>query len=229
MMDRIAHSMLRPAKSKLIPNGIDTDIFRPGDRAEARRALNLPANDAIVLMSGHSYFKPVDPLLEILRHPQLPDRRLTVVCIASSKAAEPPARDGIIHRPQQSDPQGMAMYYRAADVFPQIALAESFGKAIVESMACATPVVINTVGATPEIVTHMKTGMLTPGANATFDSRAFAEALKLLLTDRELHARISTAGAEEARSRFPLDRQVSAFIDWYEEVIADWKVWKRRA
>ena len=223
MMDQIAQSMLHAAKSKLISNGIDIETFRPADRDYARRALDLPPDGVIVLISAHSSFKPLEPMFDVLRRLNFAGVRLTVVCLGKTQAPETLGQGTIIYRPYQLDPAAMSLYYQSADAYLQVATAEAFGKSIVESMACGTPVVVNAVAAIPELVTNLKTGMLVAAA----DTAALAEALARVLTDRELHGRIRAQGSEEARRRFSLHRQSGEFLDWYEEVIEDWTLWKR--
>jgi glycosyltransferase involved in cell wall biosynthesis len=222
MMDQVSKSMLRGAQLKLIPNGIDFDVFRPGDQAGARRALDLPAGARIVLITAHSMLKPLEVMLRVLRSVELPGERVIAVCVAKTGPFESWPNGGVIYRPHQYDPKAMALYYQAADAFLQVATSESFGKAIVESMACGTPVVCNAVAATPELISNHETGMLVPDSTEA----ALAHALSRVLTDEGLRLRIIRQGLEFAHSRFSLDRQVAAFLDWYEEVIADWTRWR---
>ena len=43
---------IAPARIRVVPNGVDTERFRPRDRAAARRALDLPADRPITLSVG---------------------------------------------------------------------------------------------------------------------------------------------------------------------------------
>ena len=156
--DRTVDAARRQGR-KLIANGIDMETFRPGDRDHARRALDLPLDGTIVLISAHSSFKPPEPMLDVLRTLNLLGR-LTVVCLAKTEPAESWSNATVLHRPRQYDPAQMALYYQAADAYLQIAKAEAFGKAIVEAMACGTPVVANAVAAVPDLIRNRETGML---------------------------------------------------------------------
>ncbi|MDP9365306.1 MAG: glycosyltransferase, partial [Chloroflexota bacterium] len=53
------------AKVCTIPPGVDLDLFRPGDQAEARAALELPPHDPVVLFVGRvDPIKGIDTLLD---------------------------------------------------------------------------------------------------------------------------------------------------------------------
>ncbi len=55
------------AETSVIPNGVDTAVFTPGDRTAARVALGLPA-DSLVLALGRT-FRQGEPV-QGLRHPR---------------------------------------------------------------------------------------------------------------------------------------------------------------
>jgi glycosyltransferase involved in cell wall biosynthesis len=83
-------------------------------------------------------------------------------------------------------------------VLPSRTEAESFGMALVEAMACGTPVVGSAVGGIPHVVTHGETGLLVPPG----DTGALAAACLKLLDDGELADRLGAAGRRQAEERF---------------------------
>jgi glycosyltransferase involved in cell wall biosynthesis len=130
----------------------------------------------------------------------------------------------------------VAKYYQAADLYIHAARAEVFGKTIAEALACGTPVVATAVGGIPEVLKGLAqegnipaqlnqnpssgaTGILTPAG----DARAMAQGMETLLADDDLRRRLSENAAKDSRERFSLERQTMSFLDWYEEVIRDWK------
>ena len=50
-----------------------------------------------------------------------------------------------------------------------------------------------------------------------------ATATRRLLANNDLCAAVGQAAAAEARRRFGLERQISEFLDWYDEIIQDWQ------
>jgi glycosyltransferase involved in cell wall biosynthesis len=80
---------------------------------------------------------------------------------------------------------------------------EPFGLVPLESMACGTPVVAVAEGGVRESVTHGKTGLL-----AERLPQQFAEALRSLLEDPTLGARLGGYAREEALERWRWERTV---------------------
>jgi glycosyltransferase involved in cell wall biosynthesis len=75
---------------------------------------------------------------------------------------------------------------------------EAFGLSAAEAQAMGVPVVAAATGGIPEAVQHGVTGLLVPDASP----RDLAAALERLLTDDELHDRMSAAGRQLVASRF---------------------------
>jgi len=89
---------------------------------------------------------------------------------------------------------------------------EPFGRVVIEGMAAARPVVATRAGAIPEIVREGETGILVPPG----DSKAMADAILLLLRDRELARRMGERGREHVASHFQARQtteQVTALYD----------------
>src|SRR5206468_11861629 len=56
LIDKLARSILAPAviESRVVPNGIDLEVFRPGDRATTRAKLDLPQDADVLLFTALS-------------------------------------------------------------------------------------------------------------------------------------------------------------------------------
>lgn len=219
LMDKVRSSMLSGVQYRVIPNAIDTDVFRPGSRLEARQALNLPEKSHIILLIAHNPFKDYATMEAALSRLQvLQDPPLIFVCLGREGKSRKVGQGIMIYRGFERDPTRLAEYYRAADVFIHAAHEEAFGKTVTEAMACGIPVVATAVGGIPEQLRHGETGFLVPPC----DDQAMAAAIHGLLVSLDVGESIGQAGAAEARRRFSLDTQVKAFLDWYEEILTDW-------
>ncbi|MBQ7650283.1 MAG: glycosyltransferase [Victivallales bacterium] len=216
LISQAKQSMLNAVQYKVIPNGIDTNVFTPGDRLAARASLGLPADATIVMFAAaaaKTAFKDQETLAATILQLNSKAPTLHFLCVGM----EIPALRGIpnMHRlPYISSPAKMADCYRSADVFIHTARAEAFGKTMTEAMACGTPVAATAVGGIPEQIIPGKTGLLSPIGDAT----ALAEnALELCKNSASMRDDCAARG-----SQFSLKAQTDAFLNWYKEIIADY-------
>ena len=161
-----ASALLRGQHIVSIPNCIDTRVFCPGDRREARRAEGLPQDRHLVLFVCQrvtNAYKGMDYLIEAYRrladaHPEMKDE-VSVVLLGShadevaSALPFPAIAVGYV-----SDEQRMARLYRSADVFVLPSLSENLPNTIMEAMACGVPCLGFRVGGIPEEIDHLRTG-----------------------------------------------------------------------
>jgi len=230
LAQKVQDSMLHGVSTRVIPNGIDLNVFHPGDKRSARDQLGIPQQSKVVLYAANGgrnspwrNFGQLEAALIQTASPDIGD--LTLICMGELKILQETPTNGlrVQYHMFEPDPNRMALYYQAADVYALPALVESFGKTITEAMACGTPVVATAVGGIPEQITDGNTGYLVPIS----DVAAMADAIQRLLSDENLHRNIGSAAAEYARHHFGLDRQVNSFLSWYAEVRADWLEWSK--
>jgi glycosyltransferase involved in cell wall biosynthesis len=103
-----------------------------------------------------------------------------------------------------------------ADVFVLSTTSEGMPMTILEAMAAGLAVVASAVGGVPELVEDEVTGLLVP----PHDPGALAAALRRLLDDADLRARLGAAGRERAERRFDLPRFRAEHVELYERLLA---------
>jgi glycosyltransferase involved in cell wall biosynthesis len=80
-------------------------------------------------------------------------------------------------------------------------LAEGFGLVLIEAMAAAVPIVASNVPGIADVIHPDQTGLLVPPSNPT----ALAAAIRRIITDHELRARLITAATNDLQQRFTWD------------------------
>jgi glycosyltransferase involved in cell wall biosynthesis len=216
LLKLVAKSYLADKPRRRMPHPVDTRVFKPGDKAEARMLLGLPLNRPIVLLPAWdafaSRFKGA-PMFEAgIR--ALADLRPLGVSFGDDTSR---ASEDMRIVPLSFDESRVACYYRAADVVVVPSDAETLPLAIIEAFATARPVVATRIGGIPELVTHGRNGLLVDVG----DVRGFTGALRLILESPELAAKLEAAGLEDARLQYALDRVSDLWLEWYLELIQD--------
>ncbi len=221
--------------ARVIPNAVDTQVFAPGSRADARRRLGLPEDKRIALVVAKDVrtnpYKGWRTLLEALERLSGPVVRELVV-VAVGDATGPEGRSafsaggcpGIGVRFVDSEAT-LADYYRAADVLVHPSLADSFPLAPIEAMACGVPVIASDVGGLPEIVVDGVTGLLVQPGSAP----ELAAAIERLLAYDDLRSRMGDAGLERVRARFALGVQVDSYLALFAELAEGFAIAGRRS
>jgi UDP-glucose:(heptosyl)LPS alpha-1,3-glucosyltransferase len=157
----------------VIPNGVDTQMFRPPtseERAEARAEIGLPASLMLALFVGHEFERKGLPLaIEALR--DAPGVGLIVVggTTAMIRQAEELAhRHGVADRVAFVGRRSKVVpFYHAADVFVLPSYYESSGLVFLEALACGLPVVATPVGFAPDLISDGENGYLVERDSAT--------------------------------------------------------------
>jgi glycosyltransferase involved in cell wall biosynthesis len=213
LLELVADSDLHVKPRRLIPNPVDTHVFTPGEKGEARASLDLPADRPIILLPARhaftSSFKDASMFEAALR--ALADLRPLGVTFGD---IDGPATEEVRMVPPSFDETLLARYYRAADVVVVPSRAETLPLTILEAFATARPVVATRVGGIPELVTERRNGLLVDVG----DVQGFAAALRLVLESPELAAILGAAGLDDARSGHDLDHVADLWLEWYLEL-----------
>lgn len=201
---------LEPEKVISVPTGIDVKRFSPSDKAVARLTLGLdPKARYIGIVATLRSWKGHANLLDAFRRLEYPDLRLLIVGdgpqlpAIREKIAVLGIEDRVTLAGQQISPE---MWMGAMDVFCLPSYAnEGVPQAIVQAMMCGLPIVTTPVGAIPEAVGHEKTALMVPPQ----DSVALANAIRRLLDDQSLAARLGEAARHSAGANFSKDEMLN--------------------
>lgn len=187
----------------VIPNAVDREVFRPGDRIAARQALMLPTGGALIVSVGHLVsLKRHDVVLRAIARLRERGRPVRLALVGGAdyepecpEALRRLAKDlGIAEHVDfvgPIEPARVADWLRAADVFALGTRREGCCNAILEALATGTPVVTTPVGDNPHFVTNGVNGALVPVG----DDEAMAAALQSAL-DRQWDPQMISASLD---------------------------------
>lgn len=221
----------KPEHVAVVHPGVDLEVFRAGRQAEARAALGVPDDAALLLFAGRIQpLKAPDVVLEaaarMLQDDPALRQRLVVAIVggASGSGLDRPTAltdlskglgiaDVVRFIPTVTQ-QDLADWYAAASVVCVPSYNESFGLVAIEAQACGTPVVAARVGGLSTAVSDGVSGVLVDG----HDPRDYASALHPLLTDPELRDAMGHKAVHHAES-FGWDVTADRTLRVYEEAI----------
>jgi D-inositol-3-phosphate glycosyltransferase len=209
----VSHYGAAAARIAVIPCGVDTELFAPGDQAAARRALGLDDRPRLLYVGRLAPIKGLETLLDGMGRLRAAGSRAHL-CIVGGDADEPlDGHEGELRarlrrldlhdtvtfvgaQPQER----LRAWYVAADAIVLPSYYESFGMVALEAMACGSPVVASRVGGLQTTVRDGVTGLLTPD----HDAAALADTLARLLDDADLRWRLGREGVRwAAQHRWP--------------------------
>lgn len=227
LMQKVQQSMLTSAivESQVIPNGVNLAVFHPEDKIAVRRTLGLPHNQKIVLFAAHGVRGNVWKDYPTMRAAiegvgrRLQEEDVLFVALGDEGDTERVGHAQIRFIPFTKNPDEVARYYQAADVYLHAARADTFPNTVLEALACGVPVVATAVGGIPEQVDDSKTGFLVPSG----DRQAMADSLIRLLSGEHLRRQFGQEAVRTARTRFDLQRQVNSYLTWFEKIMETWK------
>jgi glycogen synthase len=232
---------ISPERVHVIPNGIDTEIFKPVKSTDALERHGIDPSVPYVLFLGRiSRQKGIIHFLDAVS--RLDSGVGVVMCAASpdtpelereveaAVAALRARRPHVVWIREMVPREEAVQLYSHAALFCCPSVYEPFGIINLEAMACETPVVASAVGGIPDVVVHGETGLLVPfeatgglapePAHPEEYARALAEAMGSLLADGERLREMGRRGRERVVRHFGWDRVASRVMDVYREVIA---------
>ena len=209
----------------VIPNPIDTTVWKPLDKKIAREAFNLPIDKKILLfgaLGGTSNPRKGYELLdEALSYIKEARNDIHLVVYGQGTPEYPPASHfPITYAGRLSDPSAMCMLNNAADVHVNPSIQEAFGQTASEAHACGLPVVAFNETGIADIVEHRKSGYLASHS----DARDLANGILWVLDKTNLpetsdHRMMRATARERAVDLFSYDVVGQQYRTLYENVI----------
>jgi len=208
-----------PSKIALIPSAVNTSIFHPMARAEARQKIGLEAGKKVIVYVGrllprkdirnivralavyirqseHSQEAPI--LMVVGGESENPDPIATPEIDELQKLARELGVSKHVCFAGKRQPELLRYYYSAADVVVTTPWYEPFGLTPLEAMACGRPVIGSAVGGITFTIKNGETGLLVPPR----DPEALAASLQRLLGQPELCRRMGVAARKRVEREF---------------------------
>jgi glycosyltransferase involved in cell wall biosynthesis len=209
------------AKIRVVPNGVDSNVFKPMEVADAfRRRLGIENKHCVLFVGSLVPRKGVHFLVEAAKHVVKHEKDVAFLVVGDgpllnfliSYSAKLGVRRNFLFVRKVSD-SVLPLIYNCADVFVLPSLQEGQGIALLEAQACAKPVVAFNISGVREFVRHGETGFL-----VELDSLKLSETILTLLKDESLKARMGTSGRRFVHENFSWDVLAEKMFNLYLSV-----------
>ncbi len=204
-------------KMSVVPNGIDTQRFKPmpgirrlRDRLIATASADTPLKGLATLLRAMARILPTRPNLQLMVVGSLKKESPIAPLLNELRLGERVRFTGPIR-----DDEYVRLYAQAwAAVVPS--LYEGFGLPAGEAMACGVPVISTMAGALPEVVGDA--GILVPPG----DAAALAHAIVRICDDADLAAVLGRAGCARVNTHFTWAEAARKTVAVYRRTIDDY-------
>jgi len=151
-------------QSLSIPNCLDTNIFKPKNKKETRKELNLPIEKTLILFAGANTQDPrkgFEYFQEAMKISSISAENTEVLIFGKSGSGSFDSFPVPVHYLGKiSETEKMVHVYNAADLIIVPSLEDNLPNTIMEAMACGTPAVGFATGGIPEMIDHQSNGFV---------------------------------------------------------------------
>jgi len=209
--DSVSDFDLDPGQMRVVPLGVDTELFAPTEarvpgRIVAIASADRPLKGVVHLLEALAKVRTEhDVHLELVSHLEpggVTERRIAELGIGDA-----------VHVVNGLTDEELAALLASAEIMCVPSLYEGFSLPTVEAMSCGTPVVATRAGALPEVVGDCAV-LVEPG-----DAEQLATAIRELVESPAERSRLGDAGRRRALERYSWTSVAEATVATYTEAI----------
>ena len=215
---------VEPERVFVAENGVDPELFRPMDKADARAILGLPSGPLICYVGNLVSWQGLDTLLAAMKHLP-PDARLILV-------GDGPSRHHLANRVEEL---GLGARVQFAGTVPHEKVPRHFAAAdacaasfssernlksgvsalkVMEYIACGRPVVVTAIPGAAEMVKTSGCGLVVPPE----DPNAFGAALADVI-EHPTYLAAALRASESVRRERSWDRTAATVLGVFEKIV----------
>ncbi len=196
----------------LIPNGINTNIFKPREKAFSREILNIPQDKKVILFVSDSLNnnrKGFAFLVKAFEKLKIDD---IFLCAIGKKNNLKHNYDNVLELGSIHDERLMSVAYSAADVFVIPSIMDNLPNTVLESIMCGTPVVGFPVGGIKDMIEEGVNGLLTKDISVA----SLVETLKFYISTSDNFNALEIR--KRALEKYSQNEQALNYIHLFESV-----------
>lgn len=197
-------------KCIVLPNAVDTCLFRKLDKKSIREQLGYPQDAFIVAFCGRfNHRKGAFRLAESMQKCKNTNIKVIFIGLPVDGQSKVPECDGILYSGPLSH-EDVATYLNAADVYVLPSLAEGCSNSIVEAMSCGLPIISSDLPFNYDILDESNSLLVDP-----MDVDAIAESIIKLYNNPTLCAKMTEASLSKA-AELTIQNRVSKIMQFIQ-------------
>jgi len=219
-------TLFRRSRIEVIPYSIETDIYTPMSKKEAKSILGIDPQSIVLMFGADSSnekrkgFAELEAALELARtDPEFDELvssgRMVILSLGPITADVASLGIKIKALGRVDDDLLIARAYSSADIFILPSLEDNLPNMMLESLACGTPVIAFETGGIPDVVQNDVNGCLVP----VRDVDALAVALIKLVLNTALRKQMSVAAVAYAHKAFAPKIQADRYIALFDDLL----------
>ncbi|MDJ0904155.1 MAG: glycosyltransferase family 4 protein [Xenococcus sp. MO_188.B8] len=215
-------SLFKDRRVEVIPNSLDTDIYRPINKKVARELLKLPQDKQLILFLSlrttsdkRKGFHLLQPALQELSQAGWQEK-LEIMVVGVSRPKKPPEfgfKSNYLGT--LKDELTLALAYSAADIFIAPSIQDNLPNTVLEAISCGTPCVAFKIGGMPDMIDHQQNGYLAQ----PYKIEDLAQGIAWVLGNEERHRKLSYYAREKAEQKFTLEIQARLYLSLFTEIL----------
>lgn len=200
-----------------INNGLDQKVFFPSNKKKLKKNFNLPLNKKILLIGAQNlseFYKGFHLFLASLK--KIKSRNFHILSFGEMGNLK---IDGFNHTNLGfiKNDKLMREIYSVVDVYISPSLMESFGKSVLEAMACGTPCVIFKNTGSADIVTHKVDGYV----SKFMDINDLARGIDWILNNAN-KKKLSKNAIKKVNTKFNINHIAMKYEKLYRKILENY-------
>lgn len=215
-------SLFKDCNIKVIPYGLDTEVYKPYQKNLVRDKFNLPQDKLLILFGAENAasntrkgFHFLRCALEILKHTYWHDKCELVIFGASKSDSISNLGFNTHYLGRLNNESTVAQVYSAADVFVAPSIQDNLPNTVMESLACGTPCVAFDIGGMPDMINHKQNGYLSQPYNID----DLANGIIWVIEDKERHQKLCASSCATVKEKFTLELQAKNYLSLYQNIL----------
>ena len=216
--------LFKHCRIETIPYGLETNVFFPTPKAQAKKLLNINSDTIALLVGadeGNEHRKGFTELYNALQlcheelQPLIKSNKIILLSFGNPNYQLQQLDIPILNFGQIQDDTLLAQIYSAADMFLLPSLEDNLPNTMLEAMSSGTAVLAFQVGGIPDLIEEGITGKIIAGMDIHQMSRAILE----LVFQSNLSQQMGINGRSKIERSYSLARQAEKYLDLYQDIL----------